>query len=1094
MNQSSSEILSLSRRKKIFKILIAALVTLGIFFVIQPQNENTSSKAIKLVGPEKPGMHQALMRMSGGNYTPEAVKQARQQHRQQVAIQSRSLLRNPMNVPQWQLRGPTNFMGRVTAVVADPQNPNKVYVGAALGGVWKSTNGGSNFSQVFDGAGSPSIGALALDPTNSDIIYVGTGEANPGGGSVTHLGDGLWKSSDGGQTWQQLGLENSTRIGSIVINPNNTSEIFVAAVGSLFVSSSENRGVFRSQDGGQTWTKVLAGRNGFTGAIDVKMDPSNPERLYAVLWEHYRAPNTRDYGGLGSGIWKSTDGGDNWSQLNNGLPSTNNQYGRIAIGVAPSDPSRLYASYSNDDGTFRSFHRSDNYGQSWTTTSGSYNCSTYCWWFGVLTVSPTNKDHVFANSIQLHRSTNGGNSFGSYNKGFHVDHQAMWISPNGNTIYEGNDGGIYRSTNSGSTYTHLPLPISQFYAIEVDPTNHSKLLGGLQDNGSGYTTNGSSWNNLNGGDGFTVLVDNQDSNCIYSESQYGNIYTTCGGSVNISGRKPWHTQMMFDESNNRYVYYGSQYLYRTYRTGNSISSPEKVSPIDFSNGPHSGSFNGSYGTISSIHVPISGNGNIIYLGTDDGNVWVSTNRGSNWTQIDTGLPERWVTRVTADPQNDAIAYVSFSGFRNGESAANLYRTDNYGQSWTNISGNLPNSPVSDILVDPTYSSTLYAANDYAVYVSYDTGSTWQVLGTGLPVVLHADLKLVVDGADIVLHSGTYGRAIYSVRLNDEQRGGDGTTPPDVIELVNGQETAVPNLATREAKMFKLEVPAEATDVVFEITGNNGDADLYVRFGEQPTNEVNDCKSTSSNSNESCSLSAQAGTYYARVYAYAGFTNLKITATYTTGNSGDTELVKDVTQNVPNLAKNDSTYYQFTVPEGVSNVKVSTNGSNGDLDLYVKKGARPDNNDYDCRSISSNSIESCSPGDTAGVYYVKVFAYSAFTNATIVMTYNEGGNDNELVNHQWKSVPASPRNALLEYFYDVSAGTSSLSFSTQGVSGDADLYVKFGSVADTNNYDCKSTSSNSSETCTINNIQAGRYHVTVHAWNSISGTEVKADSN
>ena len=959
---------------------------------------NTTSNLKKYdnpIGPEKPGMHQAMMRMSGGQYSDALVKQANQQFKRQQmrhklvqkSLQTRGVTAaTQFAVPQWQLRGPTNFKGRVTAVVANPANPNTVYVGAALGGVWKSTNGGADFSQIFDGAGSPSIGALALDPNDANTIYVGTGESNPGGGSVTHLGDGLWRSTDAGQTWQHLGLDNSLRIGSVVVNPNNSNEIFVAAVGSLFTASTQTRGVFRSLDGGQTWNQVLTGANGFTGAIDVQMDPQNSNRLYAVLWEHFRAPDNRDYSGTGSGVWRSEDGGNNWSQLSNGLPAKGYKYGRIGIAVAPSDPSRVYAAYSGEDGGFSGFYRSDNYGSSWTKTNGSYNCSTFCWWFGELTVNPTDKNNVFGHAISLNSSPNGGNSFSTYSKGFHADQHAMWFSPNGNTIYEGNDGGIYRSTNGGGSYTHLPLPISQFYAIEVDPSNHNKLLGGLQDNGSGYTTNGSTWNNLNGGDGFTVLVDNTRTDCIYSESQNGNIYTTCGGRVNISGRKPWHTQMMFDESDNRPVYYGSQYLFRTTRNGSSISSPVKVSNTDFSNGPYNGSFSSSYGTISSIHIPKSGNGNTIYLGTDDGNVWVSRNRGEGWAQIDSSLPNRWVTRVTGDPKNDAIAYVSFSGFRNGESAANLYRTDNYGQSWTNISNGLPNSPVSDILIDPTYSATLYASNDYAVYVSYNTGASWQILGSGLPVTLASDLKIVEEGSELILHAGTYGRAIYSVRLNDVQRGGDGTTTPTEPVLENG-----------------------------------------------------------------------------------------------------------VTQNVPNLSSKASTYFKFEVPEGMKDVKVTTSGSNGDLDLYVRKGVKPTLDVFDCSSTSGTSNENCRPGNSAGLYYVQAYAWSPFTNATITLSYSEDtGDTGGMVNHQWTDVPASGSKANIEYFVDVPAGTNSLVFKTQGNSGDADLYVKFGSKATTSIFDCKSTSATSSETCTMSNIQSGRYHVTVHAWNAISGTQVKVD--
>ena len=240
--------------------------------------------------------------------------------------------------------------------------------------------------------------------------------------------------------------------------------------------------------------------------------------------------------------------------------------------------------------------------------------------------------------------------------------------------------------------------------------------------------------------------------------------------MRLQGRKPSHTQMMFDESDNRIVYYGTNFLYRTTRTGRRISSPARVSPIDFTNGPYPGSFADSYGTISSIHVPESGNGEVIYLGTDDGNVWVSRNKGKDWTQIDETLPERWVTRVTADPNNPAIVYVTFSGYSSGDLSASIYRSDDYGTSWKNISGNLPNAPLVDILIDPDYPATLYTSSDFGVYVSYDTGTNWQPLGTGLPKVIATDLKIIKENDNIVLYAGTYGRSIYSVRLTRGQRG------------------------------------------------------------------------------------------------------------------------------------------------------------------------------------------------------------------------------------------------------------------------------------------------------------------------------------
>jgi len=746
---------------------------------------------------EKPGIHQLMMRTYGSsNFTQNMAIQAKRQYRSSLSL-SRSMLANDapaVNLPSWTPRGPTKFNGRVTSVVADSQNPDKVYVGTANGGVWKSTDGGMHYAPIFDNAGSLSIGALAIDPNDSDILYVGTGESNPGGGSVTANGDGVWKSSDGGQTWQHLGLVNSERIGRIVINPSNTDEIFVAAVGSLYRSHTNDRGLYRSQDGGETWIKVLEGRNGFTGAIDVKVDPENTNTFYAVMWEHYRTQSDRKYGGPGSGIFKSTDGGDTWTKLTGTLPHADTGYGRIGLAIASSSPERLYAIYSDNIGHIIGFYRSDDYGESWTKVNDGTELggSSYYWWFGEITVSPNDKNTVYVQTVYLCKSTNGGNDFTTIT-GLHADKHTMWFSPNGNIVYQGNDGGIYRSDNGGNTFVHQVLPITQFYAIEIDPNNHNKLFGGAQDNGSGYTTDGENWTHVNGGDGFTVLSDdNLTQSYVYYESQYGSV-SVRGFENNIiksfslpsTDRKAWHTQMVFDQSDNRIVYVGSQYLYRTIRTGEGVSSPIRVSSIDFSKGIPNGSYT-NYGTISSIDVPVSGEGRTIYLGTNDANVWVSKDTGATWRKINAGLPNRWVTRITADPHNDAIAYVTFSGYKYGDNAAHIFRTTDYGETWINISNNLPNAPISDVLVDPDYSSTLYCANDFGVYISYDTGTTWIPFSENLPTTLVSDLKIVQEGSDIVLVAGTYGRGSYSVRLNSLERGLMATspTPPSNLHTTN----------------------------------------------------------------------------------------------------------------------------------------------------------------------------------------------------------------------------------------------------------------------------------------------------------------------
>ena len=676
----------------------------------------------------------------------------------------------------WQLEGPLNIGGRVTDIIGDATDANKFYVGSASGGVWKTTDGGATFTPIFENAGSLSTGALAIDPTDSDILYVGTGESNPGGGSVAAPGDGVWKTTDGGTTWTHLGLAETRYIGRVAVDPQNPNTVFVAALGNLF-STNEERGLYRSTNGGTTWTKVLFVNNQ-TGAVDVAIDPTNSNRIYAATWERIRFPDDRILGGPGSAIWRSDDGGTTWTELTSGLPASSTEPGRIGIAVAPSSPSTIYAVYADTSGDFEGFYRSTNGGTTWTeqTASGlssSSFYSTFGWWFGRIWIHPDNANEIWADGVRLYRSTNGGSSFSQIGNSMHVDHHAQWFyPPNPDIIIKGNDGGVYRSTNGGSSWTHFDnLPITQFYAMEVDPTDLGHMLGGTQDNGTNRTDTGSldDWENILGGDGFTVLVDPNNSNVIYAESQFGNMSKSTNGgnsfssaTSGISGRKNWHTPFVIDPNSSgsgstTVLYYGSHQLYRS---TNSASSWTSISG-DLTDGD--GGVNGVvYGTITTIAVAPS-DSNTIYVGTDDANVWVTTNVGSSWTRIDAGLPERWITRVAVDPNNDGVAYATLSGFKQDDPLPHVFRTTDFGANWTDISGNLPDAPVNDIVVDPVDTNTLYVATDVGVFVSSNLGGSWAVLGSGLPAVLTTDIKHM-PGSPPKLFAGTYGRSIYSIDL------------------------------------------------------------------------------------------------------------------------------------------------------------------------------------------------------------------------------------------------------------------------------------------------------------------------------------------
>jgi photosystem II stability/assembly factor-like uncharacterized protein len=462
--------------------------------------------------------------------------------------------------------------------------------------------------------------------------------------------------------------------------------------------------------------------------------------------------------------------GNSWTELTSGLPTGRNK-GRIGIAISASSTNILYSIYADSTGGFLRVYRTTNSGNSWTQTSAQPPSSLYSgfgWYFGQIRVHPTDPNRVFVLGVPLYRTTNAGTSWSDVSGSQHVDHHALEFDlTNLNHIVDGNDGGVYTSTNGGSIWTKCyNLPISQFYAATIDELNPQRSYGGTQDNGTLRTLTGSTsdWTMIYGGDGFYCIVDYTNSNIIYAESQNGNLVkSTNGGSsfgsamngISPSDRKNWSTPVIMDPNNHLVLYYGAN---RLYKTTNGAGNWSAISG-DLTNGPGSGNL--TYGTITTIAVSET-NGNVVYVGTDDANVWMTTNGGTNWTSIDAGLPDRWVTRVAADPTNAAIAYVTFSGYRHDSFLPHVFRTTNYGASWTDISSNLPEVPINAIIIDPTLSSMLYVGTDYGVYYTITTGGSWNLLGTDLPFSAVDDLML--HNGTRILRAATHGRSIFEYDL------------------------------------------------------------------------------------------------------------------------------------------------------------------------------------------------------------------------------------------------------------------------------------------------------------------------------------------
>jgi photosystem II stability/assembly factor-like uncharacterized protein len=671
----------------------------------------------------------------------------------------------------WNLLGPINIGGRVTDVAISPDNDNHFFISTAVGGVFKTIDKGLHWIPIFDNIGRPSIGNIEIAPSDANRIYVGTGEANGSATSGANFGDGIYRSDDAGDTWTHIGLEDTQYIGRIVVDPNDKNRVFAATAGVLY-GKNEERGLYRTLDGGNNWEKVLYVSDS-TAVIDVVLNPLNTNVLFAATWERIRYPWQRSYGGVTSGVHRSLDGGNTWVNLTNGLPVSDSETGRIGLAISKSNPTTIYASYTTNAITnvFDGLYKSTDNGDSWVQIAyadiSDVN-SSFGWYFGNLRVHPTNPNEVYVLGQQLYKTTNAGVSWiGIYD--MHVDHHAMEYSINNpDILLMGNDGGVYLSENGGSSWSHFEnLPITQFYNIEIDNLQPQRRFGGAQDNNTLRTTTGlnDDWSSILGGDGFQVNVDKNDSNYVYAEYQWGNLSkSTDGGNtmywatdgIDYDDRKNWNTPVEISPFNTNVLYYGSQKLYRSTNRADTWSAISG----DLTGGEHpSGST--SYGTLTCI-APSYMNQNVIYTGSDDGKVNVTFDGGGNWQAIDTDLPNRFVSQIAIHPNNDLVAYVTFSGYTNLDYTPHIYKTIDGGANWQDISGNLPSIPINDVVIYADYNQ-LYIATDTGVWYSANDGISWDIVGDNLQIGIVSDIKIHEDAKR--LYAGTFGRSMYYYDLD-----------------------------------------------------------------------------------------------------------------------------------------------------------------------------------------------------------------------------------------------------------------------------------------------------------------------------------------
>lgn len=685
--------------------------------------------------------------------------------------------------------GPALTSGRVSDIAIDPSDKRTWYVAAASGGVWKSTNGGISFSPIFDGQGSFSIGTINIDHANPNVIWVGTGENNAQ--RVVSYGDGIYKSIDGGRSWKNMGLKQSEHIGRIVIDPRNSDVVYVAAQGPLWKKGGD-RGVFKTTDGGKTWTKIL-GVDDWTGANDIQLDPRNPDILIATTWQRERRVFAFVAGGPGSAVWRSTDAGKTWTKSQSGFPDV--ELGRIGLSVSPANPSVVYAIAEAAEGK-GGFFRSRDGGASWDKMSGYQSGSNY---YNEIFADPKDVDRVYAIEPILQVTDDGGKTFhrvGERNK--HVDNHVVWIDPDETThLVIGCDGGVYESFDGGKSYRYVAnLPITQYYRVAADESKpFYRVFGGAQDNfsvgGPSRTRNisgitNADWFITSGGDGFGSVVDPVEPNTVYAESQFGSLSRFNLKTGDVMGIQPteepgtpgprwgWDSPLFISPFNHNRLYFASNRLFMSNDRGDTwkVISPDlsrlidrnRLKVMDHVMGLGAVSKNASttlFGVVLTIAESPVKEG-LLFAGTDDGKISVSENNGGTWRSIDhvPGVADTAPVFKIFPSQHDAnVVYAAFNNHQAGDFKPYVMKSSDTGRTWTSITGNLPEKgSVYALAEDHVNRDLLFAGTEYGLFVTRDGGRKWLQLNGGLPTIQVRDLAIQKRENDLVV--ATFGRGFY----------------------------------------------------------------------------------------------------------------------------------------------------------------------------------------------------------------------------------------------------------------------------------------------------------------------------------------------
>jgi photosystem II stability/assembly factor-like uncharacterized protein len=692
--------------------------------------------------------------------------------------------------------GPAGMSGRITAIDVVVDNPQIMYVGAASGGLWKSESGGIEWEPIFDNQPVASIGAIAIQQSNPDVIWVGTGEGNPR--NSANGGYGLFKSLDGGKTWQAVGLQKTRNIHRIIIDKENPNTVYIGVIGSPWGEHPE-RGVFKTTDGGKTWKNILF-TNKKSGCADLVVDPSNPNKLIAAMWEHQRKPWTFKSGGEGSGIYITHDGGENWKKLTSkeGLPK--GELGRAGLAIAPSNPNFIYALV---EAKKNALYKSEDGGSTWKMVNNKREIGGRPFYYCDIYVDSKNENRVYSIFTYVNVSEDGGKSFKRLmpaygtSKGVHPDHHAWWIHPeNPNFMLDGNDGGLYITHDRGKTWRFAEnIPVAQFYHISVDNQYPYNVYGGTQDNGSwggpAYVLKSQGirnayWQELMFGDGFDVIPDPKNPQYGYAMSQQGNVgrYNLKTGNTkfikpthpnaDVKLRYNWNAAIAINPFDNKTIYFGSQFVHKSSDYGHTwdIISPDLTTNNKEKQKQHeSGGLTmdatgaENHCTILAIEPSIFDE-QLIWVGTDDGNIQLTLDGGTTWENVSQNIKnfpkEAWVAQIKASKYNKGEAYVVVNNYRQFDFKPYLFRTRDFGKTWENILEGKDETfgYTLSLIQDIEEPNLLFVGTEYGLHISIDEGKTWTKWTNNFPTVPTMDLAIQPREHDLVI--GTFGRAIFVI--------------------------------------------------------------------------------------------------------------------------------------------------------------------------------------------------------------------------------------------------------------------------------------------------------------------------------------------